>query len=497
MNLCSADYTSSDLDEERTFSDSFTSSVPITCLAYTDGQIPEVRIDISSYPDGEYTLCVTSESSVQCDSEAQAQDNCFDAEPVGPGIYQGSTIGANNDGAGSCFSSPDVWYSYTPISDGLLVVTTCGGANYDTALSIHSGCPGDAGASLLACNDDWCGLQSQISLNVEAFNTYLIRVAGFSNRSGNFTLDISGPPCGGSVVTVQQDCYSFTKQGEDTIALNMPCNIPPVAVCQDVTVSAGADCTADASVDDGSYDPDGDLITLTQDPPGPYPLGNTTVTLIVSDGELLDYCQATITVTDDTPPEITLNGADVLVLECSVDSYVEQGATATDACDDDVPVTVGGDTVDASTCGMYVVIYDASDDSGNPATQVTRTVIVEDTIAPEFSLSVTPDVLWSPNHKMVLITPSWTVSDICDESPAMTLIGITMNEGDNDLGDGNTTDDIQVTDAGLIYLRAERTGKGTDRVYTITYAATDDSGNTTQDTATVTVPHDKGKSKPK
>jgi hypothetical protein len=42
-------------------------------------------------------------------------------------------------------------------------------------------------------------------------------------------------------------------------------------------------------------------------------------------------------------------------------------------------------------------------------------------------------------------------------------------------------------------LRAERHGNGNGRVYTITYRATDDAGNTTLATAIVTVPHDRGR----
>jgi len=42
-------------------------------------------------------------------------------------------------------------------------------------------------------------------------------------------------------------------------------------------------------------------------------------------------------------------------------------------------------------------------------------------------------------------------------------------------------------------LRAERLGGGTGRIYTITYTASDASGNTATATATVTVPHDMSK----
>ena len=62
---------------------------------------------------------------------------------------------------------------------------------------------------------------------------------------------------------------------------------------------------------------------------------------------------------------------------------------------------------------------------------------------------------------------------------------------DDSKGDGRTSDDIQISANGSIYLRAERSGKGSSRVYTITYQAVDGAGNVVVDSATVTVPHDK------
>ena len=82
---------------------------------------------------------------------------------------------------------------------------------------------------------------------------------------------------------------------------------PPVALCRNVTVSAGPDCTANASIDNGSFDPDsGDTITLSQSPPGPYPLGTTSVTLTVTNSHgASSQCTGTVTVIDDTPPTIS------------------------------------------------------------------------------------------------------------------------------------------------------------------------------------------------
>ena len=85
-------------------------------------------------------------------------------------------------------------------------------------------------------------------------------------------------------------------------------NNPPNALCQDVTVNADATCHASASINNGSSDPDGNPITLVQIPAGPYTLGNTLVTLIVTDNgspALADTCQATVHVVDVTKPTIT------------------------------------------------------------------------------------------------------------------------------------------------------------------------------------------------
>jgi hypothetical protein len=84
-------------------------------------------------------------------------------------------------------------------------------------------------------------------------------------------------------------------------------NEPPVALCKDVVVVADETCFADASIDAGSFDPDGDPITLSQSPPGPYPVGVTEVTLTVTDDKgASDSCTGTVTVVDENPPTISV-----------------------------------------------------------------------------------------------------------------------------------------------------------------------------------------------
>ena len=97
---------------------------------------------------------------------------------------------------------------------------------------------------------------------------------------------------------------------------------------------------------------------------------------------------------DTTPPVITLNGINPVILELGVGNYTDLGATVTD--NDPAysgNVTVAGDTVNTGIAGNYTVTYDApADAAGNNATQVTRTASVVDTTAPIITLNGTTPV---------------------------------------------------------------------------------------------------------
>jgi hypothetical protein len=138
--------------------------------------------------------------------------------------------------------------------------------------------------------------------------------------------------------------------------------------------------------------------------------------------------------------------------------------------------------VDTATIDFEDVVGEVSTATGVGSSRVL------DIVPPALSVAVSPTVLTPPNHKLVPIAPSITVSDNCDPSPTVLLVGITSSESANGTGDGNTSNDIVVDAAGQISLRAERSGNGPGRTYTLTYRATDASGNATTATATVSVP---------
>ncbi|MCB0599298.1 MAG: HYR domain-containing protein, partial [Phaeodactylibacter sp.] len=126
---------------------------------------------------------------------------------------------------------------------------------------------------------------------------------------------------------------SFTVTVED-------CNLPPIAVCQNLTVSAGSNCTDAVTeaedFDNGSSDPDMDILSFSVSSAGPYSLGTTNVTLTVSDPRGgSNTCTATITVVDDIPPTINCPGNISLGTDAGLCTAVATWAspTASDNCD--------------------------------------------------------------------------------------------------------------------------------------------------------------------
>lgn len=177
--------------------------------------------------------------------------------------------------------------------------------------------------------------------------------------------------------------------------------------------------------------------------------------------------------------------------QCSA-SEVNLGSPSTSGNCPGTP-TVNNNAPTAFPVGANEVIWTATDACGNSAA-CTQSVIVVDNQPPVISnLTVTPNVLWPPAHRLVLVAVGYTTTDNC--GVAGCELSAVSNEPDNGTGDGGTVNDVQLIpgDAHHVYLRAERSGPGSGRVYTIAVTCTDTSGNVSQRIAEVTVPHDKGK----
>ena len=161
--------------------------------------------------------------------------------------------------------------------------------------------------------------------------------------------------------------------------------------------------------------------------------------------------QQVITVEDTTAPEFTFVPADYTV-ECSDDMPMED-ATATDNCGT-VDVTVMSETTAGDCPGHYTITrtFTATDDCGNQSEAI-QTITVEDTTAPELS-----------------IPADYTVE--CSDDIAYDEASAIDNCGEADIAEVTET------------IAGDCTGN-----YTITraFTATDECGNSTTATQTITV----------
>jgi len=285
-------------------------------------------------------------------------------------------------------------------------------------------------------------------------------------------------------------------------------NQPPTAVAGpdqrvECNQTGGATFTLDGS---DSFDPDnnvaffgwfkgsrtGPLVGTLPRIQLEQPVKNTTsyVFKVIDAFGQYDEDVTTVAVVDTTAPTVTVPPDRKAECAGPTGTPVALGtATASDVCD--ASPAIGNNAPPLFALGSTTVTWSARDASENVGFAMQRVLIV-DTTPPELMVTLSPAVLWPPNHKLAPITASITVQDTCDPSPTVRLVSITSNEADNGLGDGDTSADIQGTAFGTddrtFLLRAERSGPGGGRVYTVTYEASDHSGNTTLRKATVTVP---------
>lgn len=139
-------------------------------------------------------------------------DECSTPMPImGEGSFaydnSGATTGAEGQMESDClfFGSTnidnDIWFAWTADETGTATIDTCG-STIDTKISAYdgAGCPS---APSIACNDDSCGLQSEISFDVTAGTTYTLQVGNFPGAAGGaatLNVDIDG---------VAPSCYSI------------------------------------------------------------------------------------------------------------------------------------------------------------------------------------------------------------------------------------------------------------------------------------------------
>lgn len=245
------------------------------------------------------------------------------------------------------------------------------------------------------------------------------------------------------------------------------------------------------------------------------PIGTHILTLEVTDGKATCEDEMILSI-ENSSPHCAPSGAGTY----QINTPVELGGSVSDFDGDElfyqwlegadviasgsVSTTPGGDPVSLPSyslsslgLGLHTLALHVSDGINAPAS-VTITVEIIDDIKPTLAPVADRTILWPPNHEMVSIH---IAPNACDNSglPVNISVSIQSNEPDDGLGDGDLAPDwtAPVIDAqtGLITvdLRAERSGSGSGREYTVTLTATDAAGNSSSADVLIIVPHDQKK----
>jgi hypothetical protein len=278
------------------------------------------------------------------------------------------------------------------------------------------------------------------------------------------------------------DVLSFRWLKNDTVL----CNWKPVSPTGACTLSLAGSALGIGShpltleVSDGlAASRDEMVLTIGNSAPGVAPAGagvyelNTPVTL---GGSVSDYDGDAVNFKWFKGPQLIYQGM----------AYPPKGGA---------PVALPTYAFNYLPLGIHILTLTVSD-GVNASVDDSIEVKIVDTSVPTLAPVANTSMLWPPNHKMVDIV---IMANAGDNSGFVTLsAAISSNEPQDGLGDGDKSPDwtapqIDQSNGRITFqLRAERSGKGEGRVYTIRISAADISNNVSSADIKIVVPHDNG-----
>jgi len=268
----------------------------------------------------------------------------------------------------------------------------------------------------------------------------------------------------------------------DTVAPSIGC---PAAQTLECTGEQSASASLQASATDACW---GTLATTCTPGSGSrFPLGDTSVSCDTTDGAGLSAsCQTAVTVVDTLAPSLTCPAPQVVECTGALQAPIAFQAAASDTCWGTVAAGCDRASGSAFPLGDTTLACSATDGSGLRSDCAVSMRVV-DTQPPVIeSVTAGPDLLWPPNGEMRTVQVEIAASDVCDPAVQRScrVVGIASSEADP----GN--EDARILGPGTVSLRAERSGGGPGRVYTVTVECVDAAGRSTRGTVDVTVPHD-------
>ena len=266
------------------------------------------------------------------------------------------------------------------------------------------------------------------------------------------TADNTGPfALGAHTITwTATDASGNTDTATQTITI-VDTTGPAITAPPSATVAAtGAETTVNIGTATATDLVDGS-VTVTSDAPATFPVGSTTITWTATDakGNPSTVTQ-TITVSDSDGPSITAPANQTIEATAELTPVSLGAATAADVVDGTLTATA--DNTGPFALGTHTITWTATDSSNNTAT-ATQTIIVQDTTAPAITAPADQSVSATGQQTAVTLGAP-TVSDAADSSPTIT---------------------------------ASQSGPFGVGTHTITWTATDVTGNSSTATQTITV----------
>ena len=401
---------------------------------------------------------------------------CGDTQSV-----SGSTVGGTPSTEAFCGTSTGTggasWYTFTGDGADWTASTVSGGTNYDTKLWIFEGACGSL--NCVAGNDDFSGVQSQVTFPTTVGLTYYVIVGGYSSSEGN---------------------YDLTLTNTETV--------PPVADAPSLADVLG-ECEVTSLTAPTALDNCSGALVGTHNATLPITTqGTTIVTWTYTDGAGNTSTQMQNVILDDVTNPVIPTLAD-LAGDCSMTIVAP---TTTDNC----AGTITGTTTDPVTFtadGTYVVNW-TFDDGGGNTVMAAQNVTIDDVTDPAIPTlaDVTVDCSTIPTAPTTTddcagtitgttstifpVPTSTTVTWIFDDGNGNSVTAdqdIIVNDGDSPIPLGaplpDVTGECSVTSlpaaptawdacAGTIIGTTTATGPWTSQgTFTITWAFDDGNGN--------------------
>ncbi len=456
-------------------------------------------------------------------------DECAGAIAVSAGSTNFDTTCATGVDESSCAfnDTNDIWYSYTNNSTcqiSNLEVNTFG-SGFDTSLSAFDACGGNE----LACNDDSGGLQSQLNFTcIQPGETIIIRVSGFNGATGTGVLNVIETPDAESPmitscptqadIPADMNCMAeipdftsmvtATDNCDDVVAITQtPAAGTLVGIgAQSVTITATDDCLNSTSscvvnftvVDDEGPNCVAQNITVNIDA-----TGNASVTASQINNGSMDNCGITSTTISAGQAAFT---CDNLGSSFMVTLQVMDAAGNTNTCDAtvivadpgsnccDAPMAVCQDiTVQLDATGN-ISIVSADVDNGSTADCGLQSIEIDNMDFTCDNIGVNDVILTITdiNDESDMCTAVVTVEDNSAPDPPMPPANM-MVQCPTDVPSSVELTAIDNCDGDITVSPTEANTPGScPTSFTIvrTWTFTDDSGNTSQVTQTITVNDD-------